>query len=412
MSVALRVILPFALTYLLSYAARSINAVAGEPISADLGLSTADLGFLTSVYLAGFALWQLPLGVMMDRYGPRRVEGVVLLLAVVGCVMFAMAGSFAELAAGRFLMGLGFSMCLMAPFTAYRKWFSPDKLPMVVGFHMAFGALGSALAGRPAEMIMMAAGWRTLFLIVAVLTAIGAAAIVFIVPSRREPSHGQTFGRMTKELGAVIRSRYLWRIAPMAAMTQTGFIAIVGLWTGPWLREAAGLSASAAATWLSITAVGLLVGFIGTGFLAGRAERAGWGLTLLIAVSFGYSAVLLAIIVLPPSVAIPLWIPYSMLSAGGITSFSIITGAYGPDLAGRVNTTLNCLIFILAFMVQWLFGVVLGFFPAAEWGATRLGYQVALGGLLALQLLSYLPLLLRAPRPSGAGLGAGAAGAP
>mgnify|MGYP000492357709 CR=1 FL=1 len=88
-----------------------------------------------------------------------------------------------------------------------------------------------------------------------------------------------------------------------------------------------------------------------------------------------------------------------MLSAGGITSFSIITGAYGATLAGRVNTTFNCLIFILCFMVQWLFGVVLGFFPAADWGATRLGYQVALSGLLALQLLSYLPLLMHAPRP-------------
>ena len=200
------------------------TAIPGEPISADLGLSTADLGFLTSVYLAGFALWQLPLGVMMDRYGPRRVEGVVLLLAVVGCVMFAMAGSFAELVAGRFLMGLGFSMCLMAPFTAYRKWFSPDKLPMVVGFHMAFGALGSALTGRPAEMIMMAAGWRTLFVIVAVLTAIGASVAMVdrLSEVRTEVEAELLVGRVTHAFharpGRSSTSLELVRPAPSAAV--------------------------------------------------------------------------------------------------------------------------------------------------------------------------------------------------
>lgn len=395
MLLVLRVFLPFAITYLLTYASRSANAVAGEPISTELGLSPADLGFLTSVYLAGFALSQLPLGVLMDRYGPRKVEALVLLLAAVGCAAFAFASTFTELVAGRILMGVGASMSLMAPLTAFRKWFTPERLPTVIGLQMVFGAAGSAVAGRPAEAIMSMTSWRMLFAIFAVLILMAAISILFVVPAKREPSHGHTFGRMTRDLVTILKSRTMWRIAPVSAATQTGFVAIVGLWTGPWLREVAGLSPAAAASWLSVTAIGMMVGFLGMGILATRAARTGHSFHLFIGGSVVYCLVLVAIIFLPPAVATPLWIPFAMLSAGGILSFSILTTSFDEGLAGRVNTTLNCLIFIMAFLVQWLFGVVLGFYPAeAGWGASRLGYQVALGGVLAMQLLSYLPLLL------------------
>ena len=398
MSLALRVILPFAFVYFLTYAARNINAVAGEPISRELGLSPGDLGFLTSVYLAGFAVTQLPLGVLLDRYGPRRVEAAVLLAAAVGAAIFAYATTFSELVVGRVLMGIGASMSLMAPFTAYRKWFTAERMPMVVGFHMVFGAAGSAVAGWPAEYIMTLSGWRTLFIAYAVLILILAAALLFVVPARREPSHGQTFARMTQDLGAILKSRTLWRLAPVAASTQTGFLAIAGLWAGPWLREVAGLSAPAAASWLSLVAIGLMAGFFGFGVIASRAGGPARIWRIFMIGSFAYSAIIVAIIVLPPSVATPLWIPFAMLSSGGILTFSVVTNLFDEGLAGRVNTTINCLIFILSFLVQWLFGVVVGLFPVDDWGGSRVGYQVALAGLLGLHLLSYLPLALRGGR--------------
>jgi len=395
MFLALRVFLPFAISYLLAYASRTANAVAGEPISADLGLTPADLGFLTSVYLAGFALSQMPLGVLMDRYGPRRVEAAVLMVAALGCAGFALASTFTELVAGRILMGVGASMTLMAPLTAFRKWFTPERLPTVIGLQMLFGAAGTAVAGRPAEAILAMTSWRMLFAMFAVLFFLAALSLLFVVPAKREPSHGQTFGQMTRDLLAIVRSRAMWRIAPLSAATQTGFIAVVGLWTGPWLREVAELDPPTAATWLSVTAIGLMVGFLGFGVLASYAARSGRSLQLFVAGSLVYSVVLLGIIVLPPAIATPLWIPFAMLSAAGILTFYIVVNDFDEASAGRVNTTLNCFLFIVAFLVQWLFGVVLGFFPAADgWGASRLGYQVALGGLLTLQLLSYLPLLL------------------
>ncbi|WMS42178.1 MFS transporter [Acuticoccus sp. MNP-M23] len=400
MLIALRVFLPFALTYLLAYTLRVINAVAGEPISADLGLSAADLGFLTSVYLAAFALCQLPFGLLMDRYGPRRVEAALLVIAAIGCGGFALASSFAELTIGRVLMGAGASVCLMAPFTAYRKWFSAERLPLAIGLLMMFGGAGSVLGGGPAEALLGVMGWRGVFGLGAVLTLACAVSILFVVPSKREAKESPGFATLTRELGAVLKSRALWWIAPMAATVHAGFLSILGLWTGPWLRDVAGLSADAAAFWLSMSALGLMFGFFAFGVIASRAERAGKSLHVCVIGSLFYAAVTVLIVVLPPSLATPLWVPFAIFGSSGILAYAITTKHFREEHAGRVNTTLNFLVFFFAFLVQWGFGVILGFFPAAGGeGASPLGFQVALCVLLVLQGLSYLPLFLRPAVP-------------
>ena len=394
MTIALRVFLPFALTYMLVYSARVVNGVAGEDIMADLGLTPADLGFLTSVYLAGFALFQIPFGVVMDRFGPRKVESATLLLAVAGCALFAVAESFGELVVGRFMMGVGASMCLMAPFTAYRKWFSPERLPVVTGVLMVFGAAGSALAGRPAEAIIAAMGWHAVFAVLGFLTLLGAGAILFIVPARHDPPKGPSFAVLFTELAQLLANRDLWRLAPISATSQAGYIAVLGLWTGPWLRDVAGLSSAAAAWWLSATAVGMMGGFLGYGALAGRMTGSRQVFRLFMAGSVLFALTVVGIIVLPPSWGPPLWILSAALGSGGILTYQLLTRAFDETLAGRVNTTLNFLVFFFAFLVQWLFGVVLGFFPGAEGAASPLGYQVGLAILLALQAIAYLPLLV------------------
>ncbi|MEM8665301.1 MAG: MFS transporter [Pseudomonadota bacterium] len=402
MALALRIFLPFALTYLLAYMLRVVNAVAGEPIRADLGLSVADLGLLTSVYLAAFALCQIPFGVMMDRYGPRRVEAATLVLAAAGCAAFALASTYTELVAGRILMGVGASMCLMAPFTAYRKWFTMERLPFVIGLHMTFGAAGSALGGWPAEFVIEAVGWRGLFTLLGVLVVVAALSILLVVPSKREPSSGEGYAMMAKELVAVAKSRALWRLAPLSAISQAGYLSVVGLWTGPWLRDVAGLSADAAAWWLSATAFGLMAGFFGYGILVSRAEKSGRGFTVFLVGTVLYAIVTVGIIALPPQTAAPLWVLYAALGSGGVVTYGMIASDFRPELAGRVNTMLNFLVFFTAFLVQWGFGLVLQAFAGEDGAPPVIGYDVAIAILLGLQLAAYIPLLMKASGTSEA----------
>ena len=395
MTTALRVFLPFATAFLFAYQLRVVNAVAGEPIARDLGLSPSELGFLTSVYFFGFALSQLPFGVLMDRFGARRIEAALLLVAAAGCGLFVVAADYTELVIGRVLIGVGVSMCLMAPFTAYRRTFSAERMPLIVGLHMVFGGIGSAIGGGPTEVLVEAIGWRSTFAVIGLATLVCAGLVLWVVPPSRGPRNPVPLATLTREVGAVITSAALWRIAPLAATSQLGMLAVVSLWTGPWLRQVAGLSSSAAAVWLSALSIGLITGFLGYGAIASRAERAGRGIHVLVIGSLCYATVTLLIIVLPPSAATPLWVAFTTFGSVGVLAYAFATKQFPEEMAGRVNTTFNFIVFFTAFVGQWLFGVVLEFFPDGDGGATRRGFQVALGMVLALQICAYPALLLR-----------------
>ncbi len=124
-SPVLRIVLPFLAGYYLSYVLRAVNAVLGPGLAAEFGISAAGLGLLTGMYFFSFGLFQIPLGVLLDRYGPRRVNAALLVLATAGALLFARAASFEGLVLARALIGLGVSACLMACMQAFILWFPP-----------------------------------------------------------------------------------------------------------------------------------------------------------------------------------------------------------------------------------------------------------------------------------------------
>ena len=140
---ALRVFVPFAGGYFLSYLYRVVNAVIAPDLVIDLGIGPSALGLLTSTYFIAFASSQLPLGVLLDRFGPRRVEAFLLLFAGLGAFLFSWSGTLAGLVAARAFIGFGVSACLMAAFKAYTLWFAREKWPLVNGFQMAAGGFGA-----------------------------------------------------------------------------------------------------------------------------------------------------------------------------------------------------------------------------------------------------------------------------
>ena len=146
---ALRVVAPFAFGYFLSYLFRVVNAVIGPELAAELGLTAGDLGLLTAAYLLAFAALQLPLGVLLDRFEPRKVEACLLLVAAAGGLVFSLARTPGGLAAGRALIGLGVSACLMAAFRAFVQWFPREKLALVNGVQLAAGGLGAPGEVKP-----------------------------------------------------------------------------------------------------------------------------------------------------------------------------------------------------------------------------------------------------------------------
>jgi MFS family permease len=166
----LRVFLPFAAGYFLSFLYRVVNAVLAPELLRDLGLGSSSLGLLTATYFIAFASFQLPLGVLLDRYGPRWIEALLLLIAALGAFCFSRAESIGQLILGRALIGFGVSACLMAAFKAYTQWFSAERWPLINGLQMAAGGLGALAATSPVQWMLRWTDWRGVFLGLALLT--------------------------------------------------------------------------------------------------------------------------------------------------------------------------------------------------------------------------------------------------
>src|SRR5258706_14019205 len=148
---ALMVFFPFAVGYFLSFFFRNVNAVISKDLAVEFSLTSADLGFLTSMYLLAFAAFQLPLGVLLDRYGPRRVVAVLLCSAAAGALVFALARDLATLSIGRAFIGLGVSAGVMGAIKAFSLWVPLSRLATMKGPYLAVGGLGSLAATAPAE---------------------------------------------------------------------------------------------------------------------------------------------------------------------------------------------------------------------------------------------------------------------
>ena len=182
-----RVFLPFAAGYYLSYLFRTINALIAGSLASDTGLDTADLGLLTSVYFLVFAAAQIPIGILLDRFGPRRVQSALLLVAAAGAGLFATSTGLVSLLIARAMIGLGVAAALTAGLKSIVLWFPRERVALLNGYMIMLGSLGAVTATAPAEHLLAWMSWRQLFEILAAATGATAVLIYVVVPERAPP---------------------------------------------------------------------------------------------------------------------------------------------------------------------------------------------------------------------------------
>ena len=386
----LRVFIPFALGYFLSYLFRVVNAVLAPDLAASLDVGPSDLGLLTAAYFITFAAFQLPLGVLLDRFGPRKIESFLLIFAAAGAFVFSRAQSIPGLVLGRALIGFGVSACLMAAFKAFVIWFRPQQLPLINGVQMAAGGFGALTATAPVEAALGITDWRGVFFILSVITLAVAAAVFFVVPEKKVEHHNESLKVQLQGIAGVFSSLTFWRIAPLTVMSQAAFLAIQGLWSGPWLRDVAGFERSGAAQVLLMIAAAMVIGFILIGAAAERASRLGIKpIAVAVAGMSAFMLVQLSLILEATSWARTLWVLFGIFGTTGIVPYAVLSQSFPLHLSGRVNTALNLLVFVAAFAAQWGIGAIINLWPvAAGDGYAPAGYQAAFAVMLLLQLLS------------------------
>ena len=388
-----RVFVPFALGYVLSYLLRVVNAVIAPALINDLGLSASDLGLLTSANLFAFAAIQLPLGVLLDRYGPRKTEAALLIVAAIGTAVFALASSLALLAMGRALMGIGTSSCLMAAFTAYALWLPKEKLPAVNGYQMVAGGIGALMGTTPVEMLEVTFGWRGVFWVLTGVALMMAVMVYTVVPQRKEKHHGsETLGETIGGIRLVFWSPLFWRIAPLCVTSQAAFLGIQSLWLGPWFHDVLVLDARATADALSHVAMAMVASYACLAWITGYLSKRGVPAIKISVIGMSVFIVMQGLIVAEViPVTATTWMIWAFTGTYGIVTYAGLTQRFPTRLAGRVVTGINVLAFFGAFGVQWGIGVVIDFWPlSATGGFHPEGYRWAFGMVALLQGLALI----------------------
>lgn len=389
-----RVFLPFALGYFLSQAFRSANAVVSADLIRELSLDAWTIGFLTSAYFLAFASAQLPIGVALDRFGPRRTESLLLLFAAGGGLLFARADTAVELALARGLIGFGVSACLMASFHSFALWAPDSRLPFLNGAVMASGALGALAATAPLEWAVSIIGWRDSFIALAAATL---ACALFLFASAPEPPARakESVSQVARGLLQVLRNRAFWSVMPLSVVHQGSYLAIQSLWAGPWLRDVAGLPRGAVANHLVVLATGMGIGFLSIGYVTERLGRRGISpLRVWVACAVVFQLTQAAIAFDAVDRIQALWFTFGLFGASGMLGYVILTRRFSRQMTGRVNASLNWFVFTGAFVIQAGIGAVIARWSEPSSSFSPAGYRVAFATALGLQASSLLWLFL------------------
>ncbi|MEY2952326.1 MAG: hypothetical protein RLZZ401_413, partial [Pseudomonadota bacterium] len=284
------VLLPFALAHFVSYLYRSVNAVVYPDLVRDVGLTPGTLGLLTGAYFIAFAAAQLPVGMALDRFGPRKVQVPMLMVAALGGLLFARAESLAGLLWARALIGLGVSASLMSAIKASALWLPAERLPLVTSLLLSVGGLGAVAATAPLQWTLDWVGWRGAF----VGMGLGTLAVCGLIFGRvpEHPTHQQvSLPELLASIGQLYRTPLFWRLALCTLVSNATFMAVQGLWLGPWLRDVAQLPRAEVAQVLLAGSVAMVAGSLSFGWLADTLRR--WHVQPLLVCGLGMGVFLL-----------------------------------------------------------------------------------------------------------------------
>ncbi len=395
MAVFFTVFLPFALGHYLSSLLRTVNAVLAPNLVNALALDSGQLGMLTSAFFLAFALVQLPVGIALDRFGPRKVQLVLMLVAALGALMFAYGTSFAELVVARGVIGFGLGGCFMSAVKSISFWIAPSRLPSVHGYLIAAGGLGAASATLPVRLVLQFTDWRGLFTMLAAVLACVGMLIWLVTPRAGAPAPAR--GPVWSGILAVYRDPAFRKTISLMLIPHAVFFGIQGLWVGRWLSDVAHFSDAAVAWLLYLGMAAVIFGAIGTGMLTEWAGKRGVRPLDVAAIGIAAFVLVQAAIVFNhrPSFQL-LAVLFTLIGTITGIEYAIVAQSMPPSLTGRASTCLNLLIFVGAFLVQAGFGQVLGLWrPNVLQQYPPIAYQAAFGALVLLQLPGLALYLLR-----------------
>ena len=391
---AITIFLVFALGYYISNLLRAITATISPNLISEFDLSAGDLGLLGGGYFLGFAAVQIPLGYLLDNKGPKKIVSYFLLIAVLGMISFSLSENFITLLISRILIGIGVGACLMGPLTAYRIWYQDETQQRANSWMLMVGAIGMLSSSLPVQFFLPIIGWRMIFITLALLTIFCIILIIFFIPNWNK-ANIQSNSNDNGSLKEIWSDKFFKSLVPMGFFNYGGLFAIQTLWAGPWMIKVSGYTPEQSANGLFIIYFSLLISFLSWGYLVPKISKNVSDAIRLLKFGAPLNLIVLAFIIyLGPKAGAYHWAFFAVSSVFLSLTQPAVGMAFSLSNAGKALTSFNLLLFIGAFALQWIIGVIIDLTMNLGYSEIS-GFRFAMMFFLLTSFFSYLFFLIR-----------------
>ena len=391
---AITIFLVFALGYYISNLLRAITATISPNLISEFNLSAGDLGLLGGGYFLGFAAVQIPLGYLLDNKGPKKIVSYFLLIAVLGMISFSLSENFITLLLSRILIGIGVGACLMGPLTAYRIWYQDETQQRANSWMLMVGAIGMLSSSLPVQFFLPIIGWRMIFITLALLTIFCIILIIFFIPNWNK-ANTQSNSKDNGSLKEIWNNNFFKSLVPMGFFNYGGLFAIQTLWAGPWMVKVSGYTPEQSANGLFIIYFSLLISFLSWGYLVPKISKNVSDAIRLLKFGAPLNLIVLAFIIyLGPKAGAYHWAFFAVSSVFLSLTQPAVGMAFSLSNAGKALTSFNLLLFVGAFALQWVIGILIDYSMSLGFSEI-IGFKVAMMFFLITSFFSYLFFLIK-----------------
>lgn len=389
------IILPFGIGYLLSFFLRNTNAILAPELSATFSLNATEIGFLTSIFFFLGAIQYIPLAILLDKFGPKKIFIGEIILAIFGCILTSYADNYLTLVIGRALLGFGIGSCLTTALKSVTIWFPSEFWATANGMILFSGSIGAILSTKPLQIFMMHYDWRDIFFIGFVVCIGLLALVIFMMPDKEveQPEVKQSNFYVYMQ---IIKNQNFYTLAPVSALGLASFFSIQGLWANGWMADVAGLSQSEIGIRLLIVAIAMSFGTLGNGAMVDYLSKRGINRAKYLATG------LMILFLIQISFALNIdtdgywqWVLLGLTGNIGVLVHPILNKTYPPGYSARSISTIAVSTFLLVFLIQFSIGYILDIWGPNELGSyPKVAYNYAFGMLVIVEIVFFSWMLL------------------
>lgn len=366
--------------YLFQFVLRVSNNVLEPDLIRDLEADAYGLSLLAAFYYASYSALQIPMGMLVDHFGPRRIVTGSIALLLLGSLLFASAETMAVAQTGRFIMGAGSACAFLSCLKLGSAWFTPEKFAKIVGFTMVFGTIGAMGGGAPLALIADDLGWRSALQLVVALGLIFMALYWFVVRDRPAYQKDSPIDvakesvTLRANLAKIVREKQNWLIALYALLTYTPITIFGDTWGVPFLMAAYGVERAQAAGAVSMMFLGIAFGAPAVAVLSDRmASRKKAALLGIMGSGITLTTLIFLVPLIPFSATFALFLVAGVFIGGHYLNFTLICERNNRSMGGTATGFVNCVTMSAAFAIHPLIGALLKFLVT---DATHTLYEV------------------------------------